>query len=107
MPPSTRAKPYTVGSLSFGPDRFFSEWDESILSRDNDLKQCIIRAFGLKSNDDYIYHAVASVTLDQVQAVINAGGLNGMHAWYRDGKGEQVMRRLRPCNGALLLSVIC
>jgi len=101
MPPSTRARPHTVGSSSFDPDRFFAQWDESGPARDNDLKNFIIRAFGLKADDNYVYHAIASVTLDQVQIAVNAGGVNGMHVWYRDEKGEQVTRRSSP--GALLL----
>jgi hypothetical protein len=94
MPPSARARPYTVGSSSFDPDQFVEQWDEAIVPHDNDLRKCIVRAFKLKPNDDYVYHAIASVTLDQVQAAINAGGLNGMHAWYTDENGHQVRRDL-------------
>lgn len=90
MPPSARARPNVVGSSSFDPDQFIDQWDEAVVPRDNDLKQCIIRAFKLKPNDDYVYHAMASVNLDQVQAAVNAGGINGMHAWYRDENRHQV-----------------
>jgi len=96
MSPSTTAGPHTVGSSSFDPDRFFAQWDEPGFPRDDDLKSFIIRAFGLKADDNYVYHAIASVTLDQVQVAINAGGLNGMHVWYRDEKGEQVTRKSSP-----------
>lgn len=88
--PSARSRPHTVGASSFDPDTFFEQWDESIAPVDNHLQACIQRAFKLKPNDDYVYHAIASVTLEQVQVAINHGNANGMHAWYRDGKGEQV-----------------
>lgn len=90
MPSSARARLHTVGSSSFDPDQFIEQWDEANVPQDNDLKKCIVRAFKLKANDDYVYHAIASVTLDQVQAAINARRLNGMHAWYRDEKGDLV-----------------
>jgi hypothetical protein len=93
MPSSTRAGPHTAGSSSFDPDRFFAQWDESSVPRNDDLKNFIIRKFALKADDNYVYHAIASVTLDQVQVAINAGGLNGMHVWYQDEKGKQVTRR--------------
>jgi hypothetical protein len=90
MPPPARARPHTVGSSSFDPDAFFEQWDEAVVPHDNDLKKCILRSFKLKQDDDYEYHAIATVTLNQVQSAINAGGRNGMHAWYRDENGFQV-----------------
>jgi hypothetical protein len=88
--PSARARPHTVGASSFDPDAFFEKRDEAIVPYNNHLQACIKRAFKLKPNDDYVYHAIASVTLEQVQIAINHGSANGMHAWYRDEKGEQV-----------------
>lgn len=104
MPPFARARPHSVGSSSFDPDQFIEQWDEVVVPHDNDLKKCIVRAFKLKPNDDYVYHAIASVTLDQVQAAINAGRLNGMHAWYRDENGHQVSREL---GSSLCFSYAC
>lgn len=88
--PFVRARPHTVGSPSFDPDEFFEKWDEALVPHNNRLQACIKQAFKLKPNDDYVYHAIASVTLEQVQVAINYGGANGMHAWYRDEKSEQV-----------------
>lgn len=82
MPPPQRKKPHTVGSASFDPDKFFEEWDPERIPKDNNLQGTIISAFNLKSSDDYVYHAIASVTLPQVQNAINHGASNGMHAWY-------------------------
>ena len=56
----------------------------------NDFRTAITRAFNLKEGDAYVYHAVASVTLAQVQRVIGHGGRNGLLAWYRDGDGVAV-----------------
>ena len=81
--------PHTVGASIFEPDAFLNEWNEESLPQCNDLRSAIIQAFKLKP-DNYIYHATASVSLDQVQSAIEHGGANGLHAWYRNGAGEQV-----------------
>ncbi|KAF2101170.1 hypothetical protein NA57DRAFT_35882 [Rhizodiscina lignyota] len=81
MPPK-RTKPHTVGSASFDPDKFFDEWTSERAPQGNNLQTAVIDAFNLKSTDDYVYHAIASVTLPQVQSAINHGASNGMHAWY-------------------------
>ena len=94
VPPGPKAG--TVKSATFDPAQFFISWPErssEFLPQDNDLRKSIIRAFGLKDSDDYVYHAIASVTLAQVQHAVSRGaGENGMlHAWYRDSDGKQVM----------------
>jgi hypothetical protein len=83
-----------VGSRDFKPERFLGSWDPTFLPVNNDLRSSIVQAFGLAPDDDYVYHAIASVTLTQVQAAIDHGDANGMHAWYRDEAGIQV--RLLP-----------
>lgn len=93
----TRPSARTVKSAAFDPVRFFHKWPEQhsgFLPKDDDLRTFIIQAFGLHESDDYVYHAVASVTLAQVQHAINRGaGENGLlHAWYRDAEGKQVMK---------------
>jgi hypothetical protein len=90
MPP--KSAPYTFGSTSFEPDLFIKQWNLDLVpkSEGNDLNGCIQKAFGLKNTDDYVYHAIASVTLQQVQSAVNAGSRNGMHAWYKDGQGKPV-----------------
>lgn len=87
---SSKDKPYTVGSSSFDPDLFIRQWSKNALPKDADFEACIEGAFGLKKQDNYVYHAVASVTLQQVQRAINGGSQNGMHAWYRDECGNIV-----------------
>ncbi|KAJ6262492.1 hypothetical protein Dda_3302 [Drechslerella dactyloides] len=88
MPPP---KAVTTGSATFSPDSFFAAWPEDRRKDpvpDNDLRTAIIQAFGLKSEDSYVYHAIASVTLQQVQNAVADGGKRGLHAWYRDDEGE-------------------
>ena len=98
MPPASRrleALPNTVSSSSFDPDQFFDAWDETCLPRDNDLRGAITRAFKLPEQDDYVYHAMASVNLAQVQKAISYGGKGGLHAWYVDDQGTEVCQLLR------------
>ncbi|KAI0124695.1 hypothetical protein BJ170DRAFT_470911 [Xylariales sp. AK1849] len=52
------------------------------LSKD-DLASAIIESFALSKRDNYVYHAIVSVTLAQAQHVIGLGSANGLHAWYR------------------------
>jgi hypothetical protein len=93
VPPRPQAR--TVKSASFDPAQFFDTWparSSELIPQDDDLQTSIVKAFGLKEPDDYIYHAIASVTLAQVQHAVSRGaGENGMlHAWYRDTEGKQV-----------------
>jgi len=74
----------------FSADIFLELWGPQFLPKNNDFRGAIVRAFGLEPTDDYVYHAVASVTLTQVQVAIDHGNKNGMHAWYRDENGQQV-----------------
>lgn len=46
--------------------------------------------FKLPKNDKYVYHAITSVLLPQVQEIVSRGGANGLHAWYRNEAGEVV-----------------
>ena len=55
-----------------------------------DLRSAIIQAFNLSENDSYVYHAIASVTLSQVQAAVEAGSANGLCDWYVDRQGTSV-----------------
>lgn len=78
----------TVASHSFNPSQLFE--DHSLLDKvhaylnQDDLRNAFIVAFNLRDNDDYVYHATASVTLTQVQNAIRAGSANGLHDWYLD-----------------------
>jgi len=89
MPPPRAA---TDGSKTFNPCRLFDDADllgrvHSCLNH-NDFRSAIITAFELPSGDNFIYHAIASVNLYQVQAAINAGNANGLHDWYLDDDGN-------------------
>lgn len=91
-----RPQARTIKSAAFDPAQFLDTWPErssELLPQNADLRTSIIKAFGLKDSDDYVYHAIASVTLAQVQHAVSRGaGENGMlHGWYRDSKGKQVM----------------
>lgn len=82
----------TQGSTTFNPDTFFDAWakDELTPPYDNDFRKFIIRAFGLKPDDNFVYRAVAEVTLLQAQTYLEFGGQGGLHKWYVDGQGNEV-----------------
>ncbi|KAL8970527.1 MAG: hypothetical protein Q9197_003769 [Variospora fuerteventurae] len=92
MRPAKGPRAQTIGSAQFEPDTFFDTWAKdpgSLLPLDNDLRSSISTAFNLPESDNYVYHAVASVTLKQVQEAIEHGGQNGLHAWYTEGSGKK------------------
>ena len=81
----------TTGSVEFVPDKFFDSWGLSKpIPNGLDMRSSITTAFNLSNNDQYVYHAIASVTLAQVQEAINNGGKHGLHAWYLDNEGNVV-----------------
>jgi hypothetical protein len=84
----------TQGSTTFDPDKFFDAWanEEITPPYDNDFRKFIIRSFGLKLSDSFVYRAVAEVTLLQAQTYLEFGGQNGLHGWYRDSEGNEVSR---------------
>ena len=82
----------TIGAANWDPDAFFEAWEKlKPLPKDGDLRTSIISAFDLSTRDSYVYHAVASVKLSQVQEAINNGDANGLHAWYLDDEGKPVV----------------
>lgn len=86
---SSNRRARTIESAQFDPDAFFQRWaSEPNLPPDSDLRSSIIKAFDLPLNDHYVYHAIASVTLANVQQAISVGSQHGLHAWYlaEDGK---------------------
>ncbi|KAI9710823.1 MAG: hypothetical protein M1828_002021 [Chrysothrix sp. TS-e1954] len=87
-----RAKGRTIKSPDFDVTELLDNWrsEDSSLAQDDDLQAAIEKTFKLKINDGYVYHASASVTLPQVQAAINCGGQNGLHAWYLHEGGAQI-----------------
>ncbi|KAF3911878.1 hypothetical protein AA313_de0209888 [Arthrobotrys entomopaga] len=89
MPPGTQI--YWSSGLT--PEDFFAAWTEEKQKDpvpNDDFRTAIIQGFGLSRNDIYVYHAVASVNLTQVQNAIAQGGKQGLHAWYRDEKDEVI-----------------
>ena len=91
MPPTKSLKSHTTGAAHFDPDDFFKRWGDeskSLLPNGKDLQSSITAAFSLPQNDNYVYHAIASVTLAQVQVAINQGREHGLHAWYPNSTGE-------------------
>jgi len=85
-------KPQTEGSSTFDPERFFEAWEKGDLKapQDNAFRKFIIEGFGLRPTDNYIYRAIAEVTLPQTQAYLERGGAGRLHEWYRDEHGSQV-----------------
>lgn len=99
-PPKNR--PYTEGSSSFDPDEILSEDSkspESVLQRClkvNGLWPAITYLFNLPEDDGYVYHATASVTLEQVQKAIIAGNAHGLHDWYLGPDGKSIGHPSQP-----------
>lgn len=86
--------PRCEGSSNFDPEAYFKSWPSSPGTQNDDLETLIKQTFGLSASDSYVYHAVASVTLGEVQRAIGHGGQLGLHAWYLDEQGKQVLLRL-------------
>ena len=84
----------TQGSTTFDPENFFDAWakEEITPPYDNDFRKFVIKSFGLKLNDDFVYRAMAEVTLLQAQTYLEFGGQNGLHRWYNDSEGNEVSR---------------
>ncbi|KAK8068010.1 hypothetical protein PG996_007122 [Apiospora saccharicola] len=55
----------------------------AFLAKD-EFASAVAVSFNLSPRDAYVYHAIVSVTLSQVQHAIGMGGANGLHTWYRD-----------------------
>ena len=86
-------------SASFSPAEVATKWLNGDLlppsddpdDRQHNFENSITRAFNLKQNDTYVYHAVMSVRLAQVQSAVDAavsGEAPSLRRWYFDG-GEQ------------------
>lgn len=98
---SQRSSPRTTGASSFDPDALFKVWGDGqkFLPENNGIRSSILKTFNLAEIDSYVYHAIASVTLAQVQEAVDHGGEHGLHAWYLDGNGKPVyLRMLAHCS---------
>ncbi|RYP37575.1 hypothetical protein DL767_002883 [Monosporascus sp. MG133] len=79
---------YCVGSPTWNPKSYIADTDlharaDAHLEKD-DFHSAITESFALPRRDTYVYHAVTSVTLAQVQHAVSLGAANNLHAWYRD-----------------------
>ena len=92
---------YCLGSLTFVPSEAVKdeETHKQVLQRlaeTNDFATAIRTWFHLADNvnvpeaDEYVYHAIASVKLSQVQRAVDVGGAKGMHGWYKLEGGDLV-----------------
>lgn len=91
MPPVKGPHAQTTGSAQFDPDAFFDTWateSRVLLPQENKLRSSIISAFNLAQSDNYVYHAIASVTLAEVQSAIESEEDCGLQAWYPDEAGK-------------------
>ncbi|KAL2884054.1 hypothetical protein SGCOL_000694 [Colletotrichum sp. CLE4] len=101
MPPKTTPKPgggggtftYCVGSNPpFTPEEYNKDPARRQRALDllakNDLYSATVVTFNLPERDTYVYHAMTAVRLAEVQRVVSMGGVNGLHAWYRDEEGK-------------------
>ncbi|KAI0019707.1 hypothetical protein F4780DRAFT_792992 [Xylariomycetidae sp. FL0641] len=83
---------YCEGSPTWTPDSYLADTAlharaEAALAERDDLQGAITESFALprrRGGDPYVYHAMVSVTLPQVQHVVGLGRANGLHDWYRD-----------------------
>ena len=84
----------SMGISASNPHSYFKDNEHtsvvfSHLSK-NDLRSAIITGFNLSESDSYVYHAIASVTLQQVQAAVEAGTAHGLCNWYLGEDGTPV-----------------
>ncbi|KAK4060193.1 uncharacterized protein Triagg1_10855 [Trichoderma aggressivum f. europaeum] len=87
----TPKTPRCVGSPSFAPDEVIEDAPRLQQAREllaaNDLYNASRALLSLPERDSFTYHAMTSVKLAEVQHVVGLGGVNGLHAWYRDEDG--------------------
>ncbi len=87
-----KAVEYCVGAPAFVPalqvQNVTAREDALKHLEGNDFDRAIASWFQLREDPPYVYHAIASVTLPQVQSVVKLGAANGLHAWYRSETGD-------------------
>jgi hypothetical protein len=98
---ASRKVVHCVGSPSFEPQKLLDDAGRQsqayeLLAKDDLLSASRI-LLSLPDPDEYVYHAMTSVKLAEVQRVVALGGVNGLHAWYRAEDGSPV-RHLHPCH---------
>lgn len=93
--PTKTPKPFVhcVGNPDFEPEKAVGDHDRhqaalKLLEERNDFEGAVRLWFGMPEagKDDYVYHALASVTLGQVQRGVEMGAEKGLHGWYEGAK---------------------
>ncbi|KAK0655848.1 hypothetical protein B0T16DRAFT_364570 [Cercophora newfieldiana] len=92
------SKQKCIGSKpAFDPSAAVADQDTQerafLALKENDIDTAIRTWFHIPKDDAYVYHAIASVTLAQVQAMVRLGDKNGLHNWYegcRNDEGEKL-----------------
>lgn len=79
--------PGCVGAPGFDPATSVRDLDLrtttlALLDDQNDFAAAIRTYFRIPASDNYVYHAITSVTLPQVQHVVRLGRANRLHDWY-------------------------
>ncbi|KAI8958608.1 hypothetical protein F5Y11DRAFT_33209 [Daldinia sp. FL1419] len=87
MAPSRPFK-YCEGAPSWNPTTYVADAElheraEALLASD-DFQSAVVASFALPHprRDPYVYHAIVSVTLAEVQHIVSLGRQNAFHAWY-------------------------
>lgn len=79
-------RPTCTGTASFDPNTRITDADARTqalaLLEQNDFAGAIKSYFQLPGGDNYVYHAITSVTLPQVQHIVSLGAANSLHSWY-------------------------
>lgn len=83
-----------VGNPLFDPDERVHDTaarEEAFTHLQKDeFRDAISSWFRLPKTDNYVYHAITSVLLAQVQDIVDRGRDNGLHDWYQDEAGAAV-----------------
>ncbi|KAL2209163.1 hypothetical protein CC79DRAFT_1332394 [Sarocladium strictum] len=91
---SARKIVHCVGSPSFQPQEAIKD-----TACQDEARQCLAKddllaasrvLFSLPDPDEYVYHAMTSVKLAEVQRIVTLGGINGLHGWYRAEDGSPI-----------------
>lgn len=74
----------------FDPDAFISNWSREpiVPNADRTFRDCIIQAFNLPLDDNYVYRAQGETTLEITEKAIGGKRAHGLHGWYHDEEGK-------------------
>ena len=87
---------HCVGSPSFQPQQLIEDANRQSKAQqhlaNDELRAASRVLLSLPDPDAYVYHAMTSVKLAEVQRIVSMGGVNGLHGWYRAEDGTPVRR---------------